>query len=50
MEHNRDIEHRKDAMMEYECGKSGQHYIKIMDKKYDEFINDYVKSDNNRPE
>ena len=50
MEHNRDIEHRKDAMMEYECGKIGQHYIKIMDKKYDEFINDYVKSDNNRPE
>ena len=31
MEHNRDIEHRKDLMMQRMCEKSGRHYIKIMD-------------------
>ena len=50
MEHLRDIENRKDAMMENECKKLGHHYLKILDKKYDEFISDYVKTDNNRPE
>ena len=50
MEHLRDIENRKAAMMENECKKLGHHYLKILDKNYDEFISDYVKTDNNRPE
>lgn len=50
MEHNRDIEHRKDLMMQRMCEKSGRHYIKIMDKDYTEFEKLYVKSDNNQPE
>lgn len=50
MEHNRDIEHRKDLMMKRMCEKSGRHYIKIMDKDYTEFEKLYVKSDNNQPE
>lgn len=50
MEHNRDIEHRKDLMMQRMCEKSGSHYIKIMDKDYTEFEKLYVKSDNNQPE
>ena len=50
MEHNRDIEHRKDLMMQRMCEKSGRHYIKIMDKDYTDFEKLYVKSDNNQPE
>ena len=50
MEHNRDIEHRKDLMKQRMCEKSGRHYIKIMDKDYTEFEKLYVKSDNNQPE
>ena len=50
MEHNRDIEHPKDLMMQRMCEKSGRHYIKIMDKDYTEFEKLYVKSDNNQPE
>ena len=50
MEHSREIEHLKDKRMVAEAGKSGIHYIKIVDKKYDEFDNDYVKSDFNKPE
>ena len=50
MEHNRDIEHHKDLMMQRMCEKSGRHYIKIMDKDYTEFEKLYVKSDNNQPE
>ena len=44
------MEYIKDAMMK-RIGKSKSiNYIKIVDKKYDDFINDYVKSDNNQPE
>lgn len=50
MEHNRDIESRKDQMMKNECKRTGMHYIKILDKKYDEFDSDYVESAHNRPE
>ena len=50
MEHSREIEHLKDKRMQMEAGKHGIHYIKIVDKKYDEFDNDYVKSDFNKPE
>lgn len=50
MEHNRDIEHRKDDRMKIETRKSNINYIKIVDKNYDEFIRTYVKSDNNKPE
>lgn len=50
MEHSREIEHLKDKRMVAESGKSGIHYIKIVDKKYDDFDQDYVKSDTNRPE
>lgn len=49
MEHLRDIERRKDAMMENECKKMGHYYIKILDKNYDEFVSEYVKTDNNHP-
>ena len=50
MEHEREMEYIKDAMMK-RIGKSKSiNYIKIVDKKYDDFINDYVKSDNNQPE
>ena len=50
MVHNRDIEHRKDNRMKMETRKSNINYIKIVDKSYDEFIQNYVKSDNNQPE
>lgn len=50
MEHNRDIESRKDNRMKAETQKSSINYIKIVDKNYDEFIKHYVKSDNNQPE
>lgn len=50
MNHNREIEHLKDKRMGLETRKSGIHYIKILDKKYDEFDREYVKSDNNKPE
>lgn len=50
MEHNRDIESRKDNRMRAETQKSSINYIKIVDKNYDEFIKHYVKSDNNQPE
>lgn len=50
MEHNRDIESRKDARMRFETKKSAINYIKIVDKNYEEFMRDYVKSDNNQPE
>lgn len=50
MNHNREIEHKKDLRMAKEAAKGGIHYIKILDKNYDEFDNDYVKSDSNMPE
>ena len=50
MEHNRDIEARKDQMMRNKCKRTGMHYIKILDKNYDEFDDQYVDSPNNRPE
>lgn len=50
MEHNRDIESRKDKRMMYETKRSSINYIKIVDKNYDAFIREYVKSDNNQPE
>ena len=50
MEHSREIEYLKDAMMRRESKRSAIHYIKIVDKNYDEFIRDYVKSDGNQPE
>ena len=50
MEHSREIEYLKDKRMALEASKSGIHYIKIVDKNYDEFIADYVESDHNMPE
>ena len=50
MKHSREIEHLKDARLKYETQKTGIHYIKIVDKNYEEFDNVYVKSDTNRPE
>lgn len=50
MEHSREIEYLKDKQMERECAKSGIHYIKIVEKNYDEFIEDYIESDHNAPE
>lgn len=50
MIHNRQIEHKKDLRMQKEAAQSGINYIKILDKKYDEFDDEYVKSDNNQPE
>lgn len=50
MEHNREIEQRKDIMMKRECAKTGRHYIKILDKNYDEFMKTYINSDNNKPD
>ena len=49
MEHSREIEHLKDERMAREMKKTNINYIKIVDKKYDEFIRDYVKSDTNQP-
>lgn len=50
MEHAREMEHLKDAYMAVDSRKNGIHYIKIVDKNYDEFMRDYVKSDTNAPE
>jgi hypothetical protein len=50
MEHSRDIEHLKDQMMMKRMKKSAMNYIKIVDKNYTDFLNDYVKSDQNQPE
>ena len=50
MEHSRDIEHRKDKMMADNTKQTAINYLKIVDKNYDEFERDYVKSDNNQPE
>lgn len=50
MQHNRGIEAEKDKRMIAESSRSGIHYIKILDKNYDEFMRDYVKSDTNSPE
>lgn len=50
MEHSREIEFLKDDRMRYECKKANIHYIKIIDKVYEEFDKVFVKSDNNKPE
>ena len=50
MEHEREMEHIKDNMMKKIGKDSSINYIKIVDKNYDQFIEDYVKSDNNQPE
>jgi hypothetical protein len=50
MEHAREIEHLKDQRLRDEEKKTHIHYIKIVDKNYDEFMRDYVKSDENKPE
>ena len=50
MEHEREMEYIKDNMMKRMNKKTGVNYIKIVDKNYDDFMNDYVKSDNNQPE
>lgn len=50
MEHSREIEYLKDARMKRETDQNGINYIKIVDKIYDDFMEDYVKSDHNRPE
>lgn len=50
MEHSREIEHLKDKRMRNETASSGINYIKIVDKNYNEFDSDYVKSDENIPE
>ena len=50
MEHSREIEYLKDARMKAETRKSSINYIKIVDKNYTEFMEDYVKSDQNQPE
>lgn len=49
MEHMREIEYLKDNRMEFETKKTNINYIKILDKKYEDFDRIYVKSDNNRP-
>ena len=50
MEHSREIEHLKDQRLEYETKKTSIHYIKIVDKNYEDFDKIYIKSDNNKPE
>ena len=50
MEHSREIEYLKDAQMAREAEKRGIHYIKIVDKNYDQFMTDYIESDHNAPE
>lgn len=50
MEHEREMEHLKDLMMKKIGRKSAINYLKIVDKNYDDFIENYVKSDSNRPE
>lgn len=49
MEHEREMEALKDKRLHDEEKKTNIHYIKIVDKKYDEFIRDYVNSDENKP-
>lgn len=50
MEHSREIEYLKDARMHAEERKTNIHYIKIVDKNYTDFMQDYVKSDMNHPD
>ena len=50
MEHNREIEQLKDNAARVYCKNNGMHYIKILDKNYEEFMSEYVKSDLNQPE
>lgn len=50
MNHNREIEHKKDLRMKKEADQSGINYIKILDKNYEQFDDEYVKSDYNQPE
>ena len=50
MEHEREMEALKDKRLQDEEKKTNIHYIKIVDKNYDEFIRDYVKSDENKPD
>jgi hypothetical protein len=50
MEHSREIEYLKDAMMAKNAKQTAINYIKIVDKDYNDFFRDYVKSDNNQPE
>lgn len=50
MEHEREMEYIKDNMMKRLNKETGINYIKIVDKNYDQFMEDYVKSDNNQPE
>jgi hypothetical protein len=50
MVHNREIEHKKDLRMQKEASTHGIYYIKILDKNYDEFDKEFVKSDTNNPE
>ena len=50
MEHSREIEHLKDNRLAYETKQTGIHYIKIVDKNYEDFDEIYVKSDTNKPE
>lgn len=49
MEHEREMEALKDKRLHDEEKKTNIHYIKIVDKNYDEFTRDYVKSDENHP-
>ena len=50
MAHEREMEALKDKRLHDEEKKTNIRYIKIVDKKYDDFIRDYVKSDENRPD
>jgi hypothetical protein len=50
MEHEREMEALKDKRLAAEEKTTNIHYIKIVDKKYDEFMRDYVKSDENKPD
>ncbi len=49
MEHEREMEALKDKRLHDEEKKTNIHYIKIVDTNYDEFMRDYVKSDENHP-
>lgn len=50
MVHEREMEALKDRRLHDEEKKTNIHYLKIVDKNYDEFMRDYVKSDMNKPE
>ena len=50
MAHEREMEALKDKRLADEEKKTNIHYIKIVDKKYDDFMRDYVKSDENKPD